>query len=257
MGIYHTLIFQPMYNGLIFLIDVLPWADAGVAIVVFTLIIKLILFPLSKKSVYTQLKMKRVEPELRAIKEKYSGKDQMQEQARQTMAFYKREGIRPFAGILLVFIQLPILFALYKVFLQPGLSSIDPGLLYSFVSVPESLNLKFLNVFDISGKSVILALVAAVSTFFQVRFSMPPLPPKKPVAPGVTHKPNFQEDFARGMNMQMRYFFPVIAFFISWSISSAIAIYWITSNLFTIGQELVIRRSFARSFAGKIENPKS
>ncbi|MEK7185326.1 MAG: YidC/Oxa1 family membrane protein insertase [Patescibacteria group bacterium] len=241
-----------MYNGLIFLIDILPWADAGVAIIVFTLIIKLILFPLSKKAVYTQLKMKKVEPQLRAIKEKYSGKDQAQEQAKQTMAFYKREGIRPFAGILLIFIQLPILFALYKAFLHPGLPNIDVTLLYSFVIAPmsESINMHFLGLFDIAGKSIALALIAAVSTYFQVRFSMPPLPPKKATSfdkDGKPIRPNFQEDFARGMNIQMRYVFPVIAFFISWSISGAIALYWITSNLFTIAQELVIRKSFARN----------
>lgn len=235
-----------MYNGLIFLIDVLPWADAGIAIIVFTLIVKLILFPLSKTSVYTQLKMKKVEPELRAIKEKYSGKDQRQEQAKQTMEFYKREGIRPFAGIILIFIQLPIIFALYKVFLQPGLPNIDASLLYSFVSIPQNININFLGIFDISGKSIVLALIAAVSTFFQIRFSMPPMPPKKVVSPGASAKPNFQEDLMRGMNIQMRYVFPVIAFFISWSISGAIALYWITSNLFTIAQELVIRKSFAR-----------
>ena len=75
------------------------------------------------------------------------------------------------------------------------------------------------------------------------------MPPKKASfdANGKPTKPNFQEDFARGMNIQMRYIFPVIAFFISWSISGAIALYWITSNLFTIAQELVIRKSFARN----------
>lgn len=232
-----------MYNGLVALIDVLPWADAGLAIIVLTLIIKLILFPLSKKSVQTQLAMKKYEPELNAIKDKY--KDDKQEQARQQMKFYKEKGIRPFFGILLVLIQLPIIIALYRVFLSPGLPTIDASMLYSFVHVPAFVNINFLSLVDISHKSWQLALLAGISTFFQVRFSMPPTPPRAPLAPGA--KPSFQEDFARSMSVQMRYIFPVIAFFISWSISGAIALYWITSNLFTIAQELVIRRQFKRT----------
>lgn len=234
---YNTFIYEPMYNGLIFLIDVIPWSDAGIAIIIFTIVIKLILFPLSKKSVQTQLKMRKVQPQLDLIKEKY--KDDKQEQAKKTMEFYKQEGIRPFAGILLIFIQLPIIFALYKVFLHPGLPSVDSNILYSFIATPENINIAFLGLIDISGKSFILALLAAVSAFYQIRFSMPPVPKKK----DPSSKPSFQDDFARGMNLQMRYVFPVLAFFISWSISGAIALYFIVSNIFTIGQELVIRKS--------------
>lgn len=241
--IYHTIIFQPMYNGLVSLINIVPWADAGLAIIIFTLIVKLILFPLSKKSVQTQLSMKKYQPELDTLKEKY--KNDKQEQARQTMQFYKEKGIRPFAGVLLLFIQLPIIIALYRVFLTPGLPTINITLLYSFVHAPAFVNVHFLNILDISHKNIWLALLAGISTFFQVRFSMPAQPPRAPLAPGA--KPSFQDDFARSMSVQMKYIFPVLAFFISWSISGAIALYWITSNLFTIGQELVIRRSFKRS----------
>lgn len=241
--IYHTIIFQPMYNGLVSLINILPGADAGLAIIVLTLAIRLILFPLSKKSVTTQLTMKKYEPELNALKEKY--KNNKQEQARQQMNFYREKGIRPFAGVLLILIQLPIIIALYRVFLSPGLPTINAELLYSFVHVPSFVNILFLNIIDISHKSIWLALLAGVSTFFQVRFSMPPAPPRAPQAAGT--RPSFQEDFARSMSVQMRYIFPVIAFFISWSISGAIALYWTTSNLFTIAQELVIRRGFSRA----------
>lgn len=221
--------------------DLLPWIDAGVAIIILTILVKLILFPLSKKAVTTQLKMKKVEPELASIKEKY--KEDKQEQARQTMALYRKEGINPFMGILLLFIQLPVIFALYRVFLSSGLPTINVDLLYASVKAYSAglmVKINFLNLIDISGKSLILALLAGITTFFQIRFSMPPAPKKNPDNP---KKPTFKEDLARSMNMQMRYIFPVLAFFISWSISGAIALYWITSNIFTIGQELVIRRT--------------
>lgn len=237
-NIYNTVIYKPLYNGLIFLMDLLPWIDAGVAIIILTIIVKLILFPLSKKAVVTQLKMKRVEPELNALKEKH--KDDRQELARQTMALYKKEGLNPFLGIFLLFIQLPVIFALYKVFLSSGLPSVNTGLLYGFVAVPAAINIQFLGFFDIVGKSLILALIAGITTYIQIRLSMPIAPKKTTSTPS---KASFKEDLARSMNIQMRYIFPVLAFFISWSISGAIALYWITSNLFTIGQELVLRRT--------------
>ena len=246
--IYNSLIYQPLYNGLVFLMDIIPWADAGIAIIVLTLIVKLILFPLSKKAITTQLRMKGVEPELALIKEKY--KEDKQEQARQTMGLYKKQGINPFSSILLIFIQLPVIFALYKVFLSSGLPSINTDLLYHFISVPAIVNIKFLNLIDIAGKSLILAIIAGVSTYIQIRFSLPPKPKVAPATgsvptPTSTSKTSsFKDDLARSMNIQMRYIFPVLAFFISWSISGAIALYWITSNIFTIGQEIVIRRGF-------------
>lgn len=238
--VYNTFIYEPLYNGLIFLIDKIPGADAGIAIIVFTLIIKLILFPLSKKAVSTQIKMKKVEPELNLIKEKY--KNDKQEQARQTMKFYKENGIKPFSSILLILIQLPIIFALYKVFLTPGLPNVDTSILYSFVTAPAHININFLGLIDISGKSLILALLAGISTYIQIKYSVPPMPKKVDTGKPAT----FQESIARSMNIQMRYMFPILAFFISWSISGAIALYWITSNIFTLGQELVIRRTVGK-----------
>ena len=241
--LYHTFVYDPLYNGLIFLMDVLPWADAGVAIVIFTIIVKLVLFPLSKKAVTTQLKMRKIEPELAEIKKDY--KDDRQGYAQKTLEIYKKNGVNPFASILLILIQFPIIIALYKVFVS-GFANINESILYSFVRVPEMINIHFLGLFDISGKSVVLAVLAGVSSFFQVKYSMP-----KPAAPtkGVeqmTKEERFKHDLTRTMSTQMRFMLPILAFVVSWTVSGAIAVYWITSNIFTIVQELVIRRSVAR-----------
>ena len=69
--IYHNLIYQPLYNGLILLVKTVPLADAGIAVVLLTIIVRLILFPLSKKAVVTQVKMQQIGPALAEIKEKY------------------------------------------------------------------------------------------------------------------------------------------------------------------------------------------
>ncbi len=226
-------IYKPLYNGLVFLIDSFPFMNAGFAVIVFTVIIKLLLFPLSKKAVKTQIGMKALQPKMDELKEKY--KDNQQEYARKILELYKENDINPFSTLLLTIIQIPIIISLYYVFLK-GFPSIDAGFLYSFVKMPENLNMSFFWIESISNKSHILAILAAVSSFFQMRYSIPPHTPKG--KPGES----FKDDLARSMNIQMRYVFPVIVYFIAYSISGVIALYWITSNLFTIGQELYIRK---------------
>ena len=240
--LYNTFIYEPLYNGLIFLADVLPFLDAGVIIVLFTIIVKLVLFPLSKKAVRTQVVMRLMEPEMKAIKEKY--KDDRQMQAVKMMALYKEKQINPFSSIFLLLIQLPIIFALYSIFYRTGFTSINADILYSFVPVPETVNLMFLGLVDVTQRSIPLAILAAVSQFFQIKFSVPK-PPEK------TEKGGFQEDFARSMHMQMKYVLPVVILFIAYYATGALAIYWTTSNIFMIGQEIVIRRQLAKENGSK------
>lgn len=238
--LYTTFIYQPLYNGLILLVDLLKhlsWVDAGMIIVLFTIIVKLILFPLSRKAVRTQAMMKLVEPELAAIKEKHRADKQAQAMA--TMDLYKKRGINPFSSIFILIIQIPIIIALYRVFYTAGFSTIHTELLYSFVPTPELPGTLFLGLLDVTKKSAILAVLAAVSQYFQISLSTPPAPKK-------TEGGGFQEDFARNMQVQMKYVFPVMILFISYNVAGALALYWITSNVFTIVQELVIRRQLAK-----------
>ncbi|OHB00076.1 MAG: hypothetical protein A3E93_01975 [Candidatus Zambryskibacteria bacterium RIFCSPHIGHO2_12_FULL_43_12b] len=231
-GFFHTVFFQPLYNGFIFLMDVLPFFDAGVIIILFTIIIKFVLYPLSKKAVVAQIEMKSIEPDLKAIKEKY--KEDKQEQAKRTMALYKEKKINPFASIFVILIQLPIVFALYFVFIKTGLPEVNTDLLYSFVQRPETININFLGILDITEKSIILALLAGISSFFQIRFAVP--------AHKDTGEKTFQNDLAKSLNVQMRYVFPVITVLISYQISGVVALYWVTSNVFAMIQERVLRK---------------
>ena len=228
---FNTFFYNPLYNGLILLLDVLPWLDLGLAIVVFTILVKLILFPLSQKQIKTQIKIKEIEPKINEIKEKYLDK---QERAVKTMELYKSEKINPFAGFLPILIQIPIIFALYFIFLRSGFPEINSEILYSFVKAPLDVNMMFLGLLDVSQKSVILAVLAGISQYFQAKLASPIT--KK------TEKGGLGEDFARSMSIQMRYVFPVMIFFIAYTISAAVAIYWTTSNIFMIGQELYVKR---------------
>ncbi|HEY9481044.1 MAG TPA: YidC/Oxa1 family membrane protein insertase [Candidatus Paceibacterota bacterium] len=240
--LYTHIIFLPLYNGLVFLSGHIPYLGAGGVIILFTVIVRLILFPLSRKAARTQALMRQIEPELASVKERF--KDDKQQQALETMKIYKEKDVNPFSSILLLIIQIPIIFALYRVFYSVGFSAPDSTLLYSFVHAPATLDTIFLGVIDITKKSAILAVLAALSQYLQIRFAVPKPAPK-------TGKGGFQEDFAHTMHMQMKYVFPVMILFIAWNVAGALALYWITSNLFMIAQELVVRKQMAREAAVK------
>ena len=233
--IYHTFFFDPLYNTLVILFKILPWADAGVIIIILTILVRLIIFPLSKKAVLTQVRMAAIAPDLAKIKEQY--KNNTEEQAKRTLALYKEKGVNPFSGIFVIIIQIPIILALYQIFLY--FPKVDMSLLYSFVAAPEYTSATFLGFLDLTTKSVTLALLAAVSTFFQFQISTKGQAPPK--------GNSFGDNLTRSMQTQMKYFFPVIVFFISYNISGVIALYWLTTNLFSIGQELFVRRNLTKS----------
>ena len=213
------------------LFKVLPWADAGIIVIILTILVRSAIFPLSRKAVLTQVKMAEIGPELEAIKEKY--KDKAEEQARRTLALYKEKGVNPFSGILVIIIQIPIILALYQIFLH--FPEVNIELLYSFIKAPEHVNTVFLGLLDISAKSALIAFLAATTTYFQFQVSMQG-----------QNKPkgnSFGDNLAKSMQSQMKYFFPVLVFFISYKISGVIALYWLTTNLFSIAQELFVRRN--------------
>lgn len=235
--LYHTFFFDPLYNALVILFNVAPWADAGIIIILLTVLVRLVLYPLSKKAVVTQVKMAEISPELEAIKEKY--KDKAEEQARRTLALYREKGVNPFSGIFVILIQIPIIFALYQIFLH--FPEVRADLLYSFVSTPGAVDPTLLGLIDLSGKSLLLALLAAVSTYFQ--FQVVSRYQKAPQGN------SFGDNLTRSMQTQMKYVFPVIVFFIAFKISGVIALYWLTTNLFSIGQEIYVRSKVKPSLA--------
>jgi len=231
--IWNLVLYQPLLNALAFLVSIIPGGDVGVAVIVLTLLVKVILFPLSQKSIESQAEMSILTPELSKIKASGASKE---EQAKQTFELYKKHNTNPFSGCLLVLVQIPIIFALYYVFYK-GIN-FKSGLLYSFIHIPVHINMIFLGILDISKKSLILAILAGISQYLQAQFM--PKPPLSSNANGSTG--SFSDSFSKSMQMQMKYIFPFIIAFIAYSISGAVALYWITSNLFMVGQQIYVKR---------------
>jgi YidC/Oxa1 family membrane protein insertase len=236
--IWHTFFFDPVYNILVFFIDVVPGGDVGIAIILTTIFVKLVLLPLSVKAAKTQVIMRELEPKLKELKETY--KDDREAQARAMMELYREAGLNPFASILLVIIQIPILIALYLAVYNGGgvaLPSINVELLYRLVPEPVVVSMLFLGFVNIAERSLPLALLAAITQYFQAKYALPTPPPKEPGA-----APDFKTDFQRSMSLQMRYVLPIIIFFVAYTFASLIALYFVVSNLFAIAQELYVRR---------------
>ncbi len=232
-SIFHTLVSEPLYSGLVFLINSLPFFDVGVVIIIFTIITKIVLLPLSIKASKSQLEMKNAEKDLAVIKQKYTDKS---EQSLKVMEYYKEKGINPFSGILILLIQLPILIGLYRVFL--GLPKINLDLLYSFVPAPETINMMFLGFVDMSQKSLVLALLVGVTTYIQTSI----------VSSGqTTGGQDSQNEIAKAMAFQMKYFLPVFITVVIYNISSAVALYLFVSNVFSIAQELYIKNRYHKN----------
>ena len=234
---FNTLIFNPLYNGLVFLIDVIPGADVGVAVIILTVAVKVILFPLAHKVAHMQVRMRELAPKMDEVKE--TCKDDKQEQTRRMMALYKEHNVRPFLSLLVVFIQIPVILGLYWVFFKGGLPAVRADLLYTFIPIPEMVNMQFLGVVDMGGRSIVLALLAGGTQFVHSFYALPKPKPR-------SENSTIKEDLAHSFHLQMKYVMPIIVVVISYTISAAIALYWVTSNIFAIGQELLVRREMRR-----------
>ncbi|MEO8637930.1 MAG: YidC/Oxa1 family membrane protein insertase [Candidatus Taylorbacteria bacterium] len=245
--LYNTFVYEPLYNGLVFLLSILPhYANAGIAIIIFTILVKLILFPLSKASIKSQIKMKELQPKMDELKEKY--KNNKQEQSVRIMNLYKDNKLNPFSGIFLLLIQFPIIIALYTIFAHGGLPSIRTEILYSFVPSVASVDMHFLGI-NLAEKSLILALIVAVSQYFQIKLTLPK--PKK-TTPSLSGKNDMKADMMHSMQTQMQYVLPILIFVIAYPfppisnvfphLPAALVLYWVVSNLFMIGQEIFVRR---------------
>jgi len=230
--VFNTIFYEPLLNGLAWLVNVLPFHDVGIAIIILTVTVRFIIFPFTHNATVTQTKMRHLEPELKEIKEKF--KNNNQEQTKRTMELYKRHGINPVFGLLALFVQIPILFALYKVFLAGG--GFDVSHLYSFISAPGIIHTKFLGLIEITQKSYILAILAGATQFIQMRLSIPPIKKTN------TATNSFKDNLAQSMSIQAKYIMPLFVFYIALKFSSALALYWTTMNVFAIVHEAIVRK---------------
>ncbi len=235
--LFVTVIYNPLYNLMVWLISVVPSHEVGFAVLALTVIVRIILIPLSRRAIQSQVDMRKVAPEITKLRDKH--KDDKQAESKAIFELYKERGIHPFSGFFLTIIQIFIVYPIYWICSRAGLPKIDAGALYSFVHVPSVVNMEFLSLINMSGHSIVLALLAGVSQFTYTRLAMGPHGVK------TATEASFSDDMARSMDTQARYVLPAIIAVIGYSIGAAAPLYWTTSNTFMIVQEYIAGRRFS------------
>lgn len=233
MEIFHTLVYQPLYNILIGIYNFIPGGDFGVSIVIFTIILRFILVPVYKKQIESQKKLQELQPKIKEIQNKY--KDDKEKQTKAVMEFYKENKTNPFSGCLPLVVQFIFLIAIYRILFNIA----DAGFavraeeLYGFIKNPGMINHIFLGIVNLTVPSWPLAVLAAASQFVQTKMLM------KRKGEDKKQKENEpkQADFAQIMNKQMLYLGPALTLFIGLKFAAGLALYWLVSTLFMIAQQ--------------------
>lgn len=236
-NLFHLILTQPLFNVLVFFYNTIAFNDFGLAIIFITVFIRLILWPMNQKAIKSQRELQDIQPKIKEVQNKY--KDKKEEQAKALMELYKSNKVNPFGGCLPILVQLPILIALYSVFLN-GLKPDYLSNLYSFISNPIIINPSFLGLFDLSSRSIILALVAGGLQFIQSKMILPKVDLK-----GAPKRSD--EAIAQMVSKQTLYFLPLITVVISWRLPAGLPLYWAVTTLFTIFQQSVIMRNWNKN----------
>lgn len=227
ISIFNKTLYQPLFNALIILYQYLPGNDFGVAVILLTIFIRMVFYPLGAQAIKSQKNLARLEPKLKEIQTKH--KNNREQLARATMELYQKEKINPFSGCLPLLIQLPILIALYQVFWK-GLQPEQMSYLYGFVAPPGQIDPTFFNALNLSQPSIIFAILAGATQFLQTKMVTPKTSQTKAKA----------ADFFQLFQKQALYFFPLFTAFILLKLPSALGLYWIANNLFSICQQYLI-----------------
>ena len=229
---FNLILYQPLFNALILLYSYLPGHDFGIAVIVLTILIKFILYPLGAQGIRSQKAMSDLQPKLKELQEKF--KNDKEKQSKAVMEFYKQEKINPLSGCLPMILQLPILIALFQVFWK-GFGQEQLKFLYGFAPNPGQIDAVFLGMINLAEASVVLAVLTGIMQFFQTKM----LSSQQKTAPH-QKRGGGAPDFSSMMQKQMLYFFPLFTVFILWRLPSAVALYWLTTTLFTIGQQYIM-----------------
>lgn len=225
MDFLKTIFFEPIFNALIWLYHVT--GDFGIAIILITLAVRLLVAPFSAKAFKAQRRMQALQPELKKLQEKH--KDDREALAKEMMAFYQKEGVNPAASCLPTLVQIPFLIVIFF-----SIRDVIDGKafdhLYSFVDKPAHIDTSFLGVLDLSTTGVepsnlILGAITGAVMLWQSRMLMPK---------GVE---------VPGMSRQLMYLFPALTLVFSVTLPAALPLYWASSTIFTIIQQyLIIQR---------------
>jgi YidC/Oxa1 family membrane protein insertase len=263
--LWNTLIVQPIFNLLVFIYGILPGHNFGLSIIIFTIVVRLLMWPLVKKQLHQVKVMRKIQPELKRIKKEAAG--DKRKESLMMMELYKERGINPFGTIGVLIIQIPILIGLYI-----GLRRVlvDPGVIDSFAypflqhlpwiehishHIKEfdttlfgvvDLNRSALGPQGLYWPAMLIVVGSAIGQFFQSKQLSPDSKDSRSLRAilkeAQTGKQTDQSEVNAAVGRSTRYLLPVMIFLFTVNIPSALALYWLVSGLAALVQQSIILR---------------
>jgi YidC/Oxa1 family membrane protein insertase len=244
---FHTVIYVPIYNALLWLVKVIPGHDLGLAIIIVTIIIRLVLYYPSLAAIKSSRQLQSLQPRLKALQEQY--KNDKEGLAREQMKLYKESKVNPAASCLPLIIQLVVFYQLYQVFLNgikvDGNNFLNPEHLKDLASSLQTyfranaMNTNFFGLLDLTAvKSVgniIIAVFTGLTQFWQTKMLAAPSEPKISGAR--------DEAMTATMNRTMTYTLPLVMAWITYTLPAGLGLYWSASSVFGIIQQYIFLRS--------------
>lgn len=261
MNFFDVLIIQPIFNLLLGIYSLIPGGDFGIALIIFTIIVRFLMWPLVKKQLHQVKAMRKLQPELARIKVATKGNRQLE--SMQMMELYKKHGVSPFRTIGILLIQLPIFIALYQV-IQIFTSHRDQVAKYTYdilenfepikklIEQPELFKDKLFGLVDLTatalsspiGTSIFLFLLAGAAAYTQYIMSKqtnPAQPNKKKLrdimAEAAEGKKADQSEMNAVVMGKMTKVLPFFMFFIMINLPGALALYYAVSNIVAVAQQ--------------------
>jgi YidC/Oxa1 family membrane protein insertase len=242
LDFFTTIFYQPILNLLIFLYNIIPGSDLAIAIILLTIIIKLLLYPLSKQALKGQKSLQEIQPKIEELKKKYA--NDREKMGKEMMQLYKDHKVNPLSSCLPLLLQLPFLIAVFHV-LRNGFGEETLNMIYSFISTPTAVT----SVIELSQPNWYLALLAGAAQFWQTKMMM-----AKNVQPQSGGK---DESMAAIMNKQMVYFMPLITVFIGLTLPGGVALYLLVVTVLTaLQQKMMFRDSDNKGDGNSSAGPK-
>ena len=265
MNIFEIVIVQPIFNLLLGLYSIIPGHDFGIAIILFTILVRFLLYPLTRSMLHQSRMMRKLQPELAAIKKRTKGNKQLE--SMQMMELYKKHNVSPFRSIGILLIQLPIFIALYQVirifttsrdqigkFTYDFLEQIGP--IKDLIANPHNFNEKLFGFIDLTKPAfhngtveIFLVLLALLAAFTQYIMSKQTAPTQKSnrrirdiMAEAADGKQADQSEMNAIIMSRMSKILPLFMFFIMISVPGALALYYAVSNLVAVAQQAYLLR---------------
>jgi YidC/Oxa1 family membrane protein insertase len=260
VNIFDILIVQPIFNLLIGIYSLVPGGDFGVSLIIFTILVRFIMYPLVKKQLHQTKIMRKLQPELAKIKKQAKGNKQLE--GMQMLELYKKYGVSPFRSIGILLVQLPIFIALYYViqiftlhrdqiakFTYDFMEGIGP--IKHLIEHPDQFNEKLLGIVDLTKSAfanggvdvflVLLAVVAAVTQYVMSKQTLPQTEGKKRLRDIMSEAAAGKQADQSEMNAlvmgKMVKVLPIFMFFIMVTVPGALALYYAVSNIVAVAQQ--------------------